>query len=59
MFLQEKDVEYLKKEFASLEKDVYMVLFTTELGCQYCADEETLLKELLATSDKLHLEVKN
>ncbi len=59
MFLQEKDVEYLKKEFASMDKDVYMTFFTTELGCQYCKDEETLLKEVLETSDKLHLEIKN
>jgi len=59
MFLQEKDTEYLKKEFASLTTDVYMTLFVSELDCQYCKDEETLLNEVLETSDKLHLEVKN
>ncbi len=59
MFLQAKDIQYLKNEFSKLKKDVYMTLFTTELGCQYCKDEEVLLNEVLQTSDKLHLEVKN
>lgn len=59
MFLQEKDIEHLKKELASMTTDVYMTLFVSEFDCQYCKDEETLLKEVLATSDKLHLEVRN
>ena len=59
MFLKESDINYLKGEFADLKKDVRLVFFTSELGCQYCKDEETLLKELLPTSDRLHLEVKN
>jgi len=59
MFLQEQDIEYLKKEFAPMTTDVYMTLFVSESDCQYCKDEETLLKELKETSDKLHLEIKN
>jgi len=59
MFLKDSDIEYLKKEVSGLTRDVHMVLFVSELGCEYCKDEEQLLKELLPTSDRLHLEVKN
>jgi glutaredoxin-like protein len=59
-FLKEKDKEYLRQKFASeLDKDVVLLFFKKNLGCEYCEDEERLLRELSETSEKIHVEVKN
>ncbi|MEO0139291.1 MAG: thioredoxin family protein [candidate division WOR-3 bacterium] len=59
-FLKDKDKEYLRQKFASeLDKDVVLMFFKKNLGCEYCEDEERLLKELAETSEKISVEVKN
>jgi len=59
-FLKEKDKEFLRQRFASeLDKDVELLFFKKSLNCEYCEDEEKLLRELAETSDKIHLTVKN
>ena len=59
-FLKEKDKEFLRQKFASeFDKDVELLFFKKSLDCEYCEDEENLLRELAETSDKIHLTIKN
>ncbi|NPB04352.1 MAG: glutaredoxin [Thermotogae bacterium] len=59
-FLREEDKRYLRQKFNSeLEKDVVLLFFTKNIGCNYCADEEKLLKEVADLSDKIEVVVKN
>ncbi len=59
-FLREQDRQYLIQKFsAELENPVVLLFFKKSLGCEYCEDEENLLKELASLSDKIELVVKN
>ncbi|NPA79987.1 MAG: glutaredoxin [Thermotogae bacterium] len=59
-FLREQDKQYLRQKFeAELEKPVVLLFFKKSLGCDYCEDEEKLLKELAELSDKIEVVVKN
>lgn len=55
--ISEKDTEVLKQRFAdSLRSDVTIVFFTTEDECTYCKETRDFLEEIVALSDKVHLE---
>ena len=59
-FLREEDKEYLRQKFsAELEKPVVLLFFKKNIGCDYCEDEEKLLKEVAELSDKIEVVVKN
>lgn len=56
--INEKDVEHLRETFADrLRSDVTLMFFTQEHECMYCRETRAFLEELVALSDKLHLEV--
>ncbi|MGQ9618926.1 MAG: protein disulfide oxidoreductase [Candidatus Aminicenantia bacterium] len=57
--LKEKDKEVIKKEFAKLKNNVYLIVFTQELECEYCRETRELVEELATLSDKLKVEVYN
>lgn len=53
----DKDREFLKQAFSDrLRNDVTLVFFTRGDGCMYCTETRAFLDELVALSDKLHLE---
>jgi glutaredoxin-like protein len=55
--IAEKDVEFLKQTFSErLRSDVRLVFFTQEHECMYCRETREFLEELVALSDKIHLE---
>lgn len=56
--IKEKDAEFLKETFAErMRSDVTLVFFTQEHECMYCRETRAFLDELVALSDKIHLEV--
>lgn len=58
-FLDEKTKQKIKTEFEKLTNPVRLVYFTQELECEYCKDTHDLIKEIVALSDKLKLDVYN
>ncbi|UCC94204.1 MAG: thioredoxin family protein [Thermoplasmata archaeon] len=55
--IKEKDAEFLRETFAErLRSDVTLVFFTQEHECMYCRETRGFLDELVALSDKIHLE---
>ncbi len=55
--ISEKDTQYLRDEFAKLDNEVRLVLFTKEDKCPTCDDTRTLLEETANLSDKLEFVV--
>jgi glutaredoxin-like protein len=55
--LREEDREQLKKEFAGLEADVKLVVFTQEYECQYCRETRELAEEVGGLSDRIEVEI--
>jgi glutaredoxin-like protein len=55
--LAEKDREYLKNEFQSLNRPVKMVVFTQERECQYCRETRELSEELAELSPQIATEI--
>jgi len=56
--IKEKDAELLKQRFVEgLRSDVTLVFFTQEHECMYCRETREFLEELVALSDKIHLEI--
>ncbi len=56
--INEKDQSFLKETFGErLRSDVTLLFFTQEHECMYCRETREFLEELVATSDKVHLEV--
>jgi alkyl hydroperoxide reductase subunit AhpF len=57
--LSDRDAKDVRAQLATLTGPVRLVNFTQELACQYCRETEMLLKEVVALSDKISLEVYN
>jgi glutaredoxin-like protein len=56
--IQQKDRDYLKKEFAAkLTGPVKLVMVTQEHECQFCKETREIVEELAALSDKITAEV--
>ncbi len=56
--LGKEDVAEIQRLFRSgLEGEVKVLLFTSKVGCEYCAQTEQLLEEIAALSDKVKLKV--
>lgn len=55
--IKEKDAEFLRQTFADrLRSDVTILFFTQEHECMYCRETREFLEEMVALSDKVHLE---
>lgn len=59
MYLDDNIKTELKKRFSVLKNKVKLIFFTQELECQYCRETKSILSELVETSDKLELSIKN
>ena len=57
--LSDRDTRDVRTQLAALTGPVTLVNFTQELACQYCRENEQLLREVAALSDKITLEVYN
>lgn len=55
--LREEDREQLKNEFAGLEADVKLVVFTQEYECQYCRETRELAEEVGGLSDRIEVDI--
>ena len=55
--LSEKDQDYLRNEFANLQKPVKLILFSQEFECQYCRETHQIAEEIAELSDNITLEV--
>ncbi len=58
-FINEQNRKALQKEFEALVNPVKLVVFTTELDCDYCRETRQLLEELASISDQLSVETYN
>ncbi len=57
--IQEKDREFIKKEFEALKTPVKLVVFYSDTGCDYCKETRQIAEELAELSDKVSVEVHN
>ena len=57
MLIQENDRKALVEEFSGFTNTVKILFFTQASQCEYCADTETILKEVEQLSEKIVLEV--
>ncbi len=55
--LNDDVVKQIEEAFAPMEKDVHILFFGQKSGCQYCADTQQLIEEVVEISDKLSLEI--
>ena len=55
--LRDEDRQALKEEFAKLNDEVKLVVFTQEQECQYCKETRALAEEVAELSDKIETEV--
>jgi glutaredoxin-like protein len=55
--LEEKDRQYLIKEFEALRNPVKIVVFTQKFECQFCRETRQIAEEVAGLSDKISLEV--
>ncbi|MEM0139380.1 MAG: thioredoxin family protein [Ferroplasma sp.] len=55
--IREEDAKYLKEDFEKkLKNDIDMVIFTSNANeCKYCKDTISLVDEVAALSDKIHV----
>ena len=56
-FLKDKDRQEVQKEFARLQKNVTLKVFTQEMECDFCSHNRELIEEVGALSDKITVEV--
>ncbi|OPL09714.1 MAG: glutaredoxin [delta proteobacterium ML8_F1] len=56
-FLNDDIRKQITEIFAPMEKEVKIVLFTEETGCESCEDTKGYMEEMAELSDKLSLEV--
>lgn len=54
--LSEDIVQQLKDVFKQLQNPVEVLFFGSKNDCEYCDDTRQLVEELVAVSDKLHLQ---
>jgi glutaredoxin-like protein len=57
--LTERDRQSVKGELAKLTGPVKLVVFSQELGSEYCAETERLVKEVAECSDQVSVEIYN
>ena len=57
--LTERDRQSVKGELAKLAGPVKLVVFSQELGSEYCAETERLVKEVAECSDQVAVEIYN
>jgi glutaredoxin-like protein len=57
--IQEKDREFIKKEFEVLKTPVRLVVFYADSGCDYCNETRQISEELSELSDKVSVSVHN
>ncbi len=55
--IQEKDKDYLRKEFSKMKQNVKLICFTQKYSCQYCQMTCEILQELEELSEKISLEI--
>lgn len=55
--LNENIIGQIQEVFANLKEPVEVLFFAQKSGCDYCADTQQLLEEVVAVSDKLGLSV--
>jgi glutaredoxin-like protein len=55
--LNDQVTKQVRDIFKDLKHPVQVLLFTEEHNCDYCADTQQLVREVVALSEKLHLEV--
>ncbi len=58
MFTPQDEIE-IRKRLEEVQNNVKLILFTQSLNCETCPETETLLRALVALSEKLTLEVYN
>jgi alkyl hydroperoxide reductase subunit AhpF len=57
--LNNNTLQQVQSVFQKLQEPVGVLFFGTESGCEYCADTQQLLEEIVALSDKLSLSIYN
>jgi len=57
--LRDRDRRKIQADLAQLEGPVKLVTFTQELACQFCRENDQLMRELSELSDKISVEVYN
>ena len=59
--LREEDKKEIRKRLADMDRPVKLMLFTQKVigACRFCAETETLLKEVSELSEKISLEIVN
>jgi glutaredoxin-like protein len=56
--LSNKDTKFLTQHLQeNLEKPVKLILFTQTIACQFCPETEAVLREVVALSNKISIEV--
>ena len=55
--LTEDVVKQIEDAFAPMKEDVHVMFFGQKEGCDYCADTQKLIEEVVVISDKLSLEI--
>lgn len=55
--LNDDIVQQLKDVFQQLQNPVEVLFFGSKKDCEYCDDTRQLVEEVVATSDKLHMQV--
>ncbi|MFN4220042.1 MAG: thioredoxin family protein [bacterium] len=59
MFLTDEHKTEIKKHLGDLKNETELILFSQNIGCQYCKETEILLKELTETLNNIKLTVYN
>jgi len=57
--LRDRDRRKIQADLAQLQGSVKLVTFTQELACQFCRENDQLMRELSGLSDKISVEVYN
>jgi glutaredoxin-like protein len=55
--LTEDVVKQIEEAFAPMKEAVHIMFFGQKEGCDYCADTQQLLEEVVEISDKLSVEI--
>ena len=53
MILKDEDRKALTEEFKALVQPVKLIIFTQELGCEYCGDTKAILTEVAELSEHI------
>lgn len=57
--LNENVEKQIREVFAGLKEPVHIIFFGSKENCEYCDDTRQLVREVVALSDKLSLEVRD